>query len=105
MAQFSTRSDMEPAIYEFLVRKIRDFQQDRTGPSDMWLPLFGTLPADSARTFLDSLPDDLKFLIRREYFGLAHYRFRPPQGTADLEVSKVIAKWCEEQGDPDALPN
>ena len=41
-----------------------------------------------------------KVLIRKEYYGLARYRFEPPEVTADLKVAKVIARWCEEHGNP-----
>jgi CheY-like chemotaxis protein len=86
--------------YESLIRMIRLFERDQISPSDMWLRVFETVRPESARVFLDSLPDDLKVLIRKEYYGLARYRFEPPEETADLKVAKVIARWCEEQGNP-----
>jgi hypothetical protein len=92
------------AGYSSLVRLIKHFKRDLISPSEMWLPLFSTLAPESALSFLDSLPEDLKLVIRQEYFGLAHYRFQPPAPTADLEVAKIIAQWCEKQGDPDASP-
>jgi len=86
--------------YDSLIRMIRLFKRDQISPSDMWLRIFETLHPESARHFLDSLPDDLKLLIRKEYYGLARYRFEPPEDTADLKVAKVIARWCEELGNP-----
>ena len=88
--------------YDSLIRVIRLFKRDQIGPSDMWLRIFETLQPESTRAFLDSLPDDLKLLMRQEYFGLARYRFEPPEVTAELIVAKIIAQWCEEQGDPNA---
>ena len=88
--------------YDSLIRVIRLFKRDQMSPSDMWLRIFETLQPESARAFLDSLPDDLKLLMRQEYFGLARYRFEPPEVTAELIVAKIIAQWCEEQGDPNA---
>lgn len=95
----------EPSPHDRLVDKIRAFKRGAISPTDMWLPIFETLIPESAPGFLDSLADDLKILIRQEYFGLARYRFRPPVATSDLKVAQVIAQWCEQQGDPDALPN
>jgi hypothetical protein len=92
----------EASGYDLLIRVIRAFKRDQMGPSDMWLRIFETLRPESARPFLDSLPEDLKLLMRREYFGLARYRFEPPEITAELIVAKIIAQWCEEQGDPSA---
>jgi hypothetical protein len=88
--------------YDSLVVRIKAFKRGAICPSEMWIPLLTTLPPESAWGFLDSLPDDLKLVIRQEYFGLARYRFQPPEPTADSEVAKVIAQWCEQQGDPDA---
>ena len=86
--------------YDSLIRMIRLFKRDQISPSDMWLRIFETLRPESTRHFLDSLPDDLKVLIRKEYYGLARYRFESPEATADLKVAKVIGRWCEEQGNP-----
>jgi hypothetical protein len=90
--------------FESLVKLIKNFKRSVICPSEMWIPLFTTLPPESARGFLESLPDDLKLLIRQEYFGLAWYRFQAPEPTADLEVAKIIAQWCEQQGNPGASP-
>jgi hypothetical protein len=61
----------------------------------MWNSLCDTLTPESAQAFLDSLPDDLKAVIRAEY-GLARDGFVPPPETEFREVKQVIARWCEE---------
>ena len=88
--------------YDSLIRVMQLFERGQICPSDMWFRVFETLQPETTRAFLDSLPDDLKLLMRQEYFGLARYRFEPPEVTAELIVAKIIAQWCEEQGDPNA---
>lgn len=94
----------EHSGYSSLVSLIRQLKRGIISPSQVWEPILFTLPPESAWGFLDSLPDDLKLFLRREYFGMARHWFEPPAQTADLRIAKVIAQWCEQQGDPDASP-
>lgn len=88
--------------YDPLIKLIKAYYRGAIAPSMMWDPLFTDLAPESAWRFLESLPEHLKLTIRRDYFGRSWFRFQPPEPTADLEVAKVIAQWCEQQGDPDA---
>jgi hypothetical protein len=79
-----------------LLRTIGHYLQARPNfPSDMWGSVFETLTPKSAWSFLESLPEDLKAVIREEYNGLARDRFLPSHNAEHREVKQVIARWCE----------
>lgn len=91
--------------YDSLINLVKNYHRGVIGPSVMWDAIFTELPPESARRFLESLPDHLKLMIRSDYFGRSWFRFQPPEPTAGLEVAKIIAQWCEEHGDPAPSPD
>jgi hypothetical protein len=83
---------------KLLKRRIRGFQRGYIEDFELWASVFGSLKPDNAVEFLDSLPDDLKALLRDEYRKPASHRlFEPPHDSDFPELKRVVKAWLERE--------